>query len=965
MKKVISFITAVALTITLFTGFATTGFAEDATPSLSDVLSSAATSGFCFTFTGDDQSFDGTRIVSGTAEEIARLKSSTKGTLLVRYKTASTTNQAIFAAGKDYATNDYGAILANGAAGVNQIRVDYPDGMYANLSGTTAADDAWHTFVYSVDGSDPNDKTGKTVTSFDGTTTTQYPNFASWYNQNTGINDIQYLTIGGANGTLANSSNNTNFVGSIAFVAFVPQTFTQSEAAALSSATWPEETTNNLVYSAENISVASSSDAVALSDEVLSSLEGLTDATIIVGYTNTNSGIGSLISVSDSTKSNAHFHLYQSGTTLGFEFRNSDNPKYSATTAVYDGEANTVAFTADSTFGYKLFSNGNLGATLEKTGDAYQFLSSITSLDNAYLGKTNRSNDANSYPFTGTISFIEVYNNVLSDDTLIQRTAVTQKVVTKAFYNGDATGSKFFRIPFLLSTADDTLIAGCDANFGSTGDSAENIDATIRTKSNASLSAEGENWNNATVPYALHMQDYADEQGYKQYSASVIDGVIVQDTTSETNRVLIVIDLFPWNGGVFQYLNIDSEGQAHGGTARSVAYGDGFCTINGQKYLLLSSQNTKSNGINMNTNRSLFDYVADVYGEKNADGRYNVYQLSGTPSAYSTGSTPVDDSNLSLGTLSDYSLSTDYELYKNGQLQSVTQKTSDSSAASVQVPMKIFYEDSELQVYNTSYLLQVYSDDDGTTWHTDKIISGMVKRENSKFYITGPGRGLQIKAGTYAGRILVPVYYQGNTSTEVIYSDDGGETWQHGNPIPSSLALHESTLVEMPDGSLKIFVRNTTSSGGKIITATSNDGGATWHDVESALGDTGAGTNCQISAINYSTAVISAEDGQQYPAILMATTTSNARKNGQIYVGLIKPNGTYSDGNTKYLVDWEYDYQMTGTNELFAYSCLTEMSNGKIGILYESSENSSWSTGLQSMFYKELTIDQLTETPMA
>lgn len=56
--------------------------------------------------------------------------------------------------------------------------------------------------------------------------------------------------------------------------------------------------------------------------------------------------------------------------------------------------------------------------------------------------------------------------------------------------------------------------------------------------------------------------------------------------------------------------------------------------------------------------------------------------------------------------------------------------------------------------------MQVYSDDDGETWHTDKIISGMVKREESRYYLTGPGHGIQIQNGDHAGRLVVPIYYQ-------------------------------------------------------------------------------------------------------------------------------------------------------------------------------------------------------------
>lgn len=777
MKKLVSVLTATAVSLGMMAPFATPAHAKAAFPSLQEVLEAAEKDGFCYTYTGRDRVFDGTRIVSGTAQDMERLKNSNKGTLLIRYKTTSDTNQVMIAAGNSDKKDEYGAVLLNGASSVNKVRVDFPDGMSANLSNTVVSDGEWHTFIYSVDASDASNKSQKTVTSFDGSRETQYPNYTSWYNSNENINHLSYLTIGGAEKTLENSSDHKNFTGELAFAAFVPKTFTQEEAASLSAESWGEP-----------------------------------DAA----------------------------------------------PK-------------------------------------------------------------------------------------------------TQS--TKVFSNGDATGSKFFRIPFLLHTVDGSLIAGCDANFGSTGDSAENIDAAIRRKADAAKYGQDEGWSDAVVPYALHMQDYADETGYKQFSSSVIDGVIVQDQKSPTNRILLVIDAFAWNGGVFQQLNIDGAGEAHGGTARSIAYGDGFCTIDGKKYLLLSSQNIKDKGINMNIDRSKFDYAVDIYGETNSEGRYNIYKLNGTPQPYSSNGTNVDDSNLSLGELSPYSLSTEYELYKDGQLMEVQQRTKDTSAKPVQVPAKIFYEDCELQMYNTSYLLQVYSDDDGATWHSGNIISGMVKRENSRYYITGPGSGLQIKNGAHAGRILIPIYYQGKSSTEVIYTDDGGETWKHGEPIPSNLALHESAIVEMPDGSLQIFVRNTIGSGGKLITARSYDGGETWNEVSSLFGDNEQGTNCQISAINYSKDVKSTKDGNSYPAVLLATTSSKSRTNGHIYVGLIKPS------NNGYFIDWEYDYTLTGRNEPFAYSCMAELANGKIGILYETSENTSWSTGLQQMYYKELTMEELTAHP--
>ena len=236
------------------------------------------------------------------------------------------------------------------------------------------------------------------------------------------------------------------------------------------------------------------------------------------------------------------------------------------------------------------------------------------------------------------------------------------------------------------------------------------------------------------------MQDYTDAVGYRQQSASFIDGVIVEDGEL-SNRILLVIDAWPWNGGLFSYLNVNAEGQASGGTMRTLPYGDGFCTINGQKYLLLSSENITgsdghgTNNINANTVQANFDYVADIYGEKNASGRYNVYHLQGTPNEYvSSAAAAVGDSNLSIGALSEYSLSVDYEIYKNGEMLTVYQRADDSTYTATQVPMKVFYKDSELQLYNTSYLMQIYSDDGGASWHTDKLTRERKtqRREGSK-----------------------------------------------------------------------------------------------------------------------------------------------------------------------------------------------------------------------------------------
>lgn len=421
-------------------------------------------------------------------------------------------------------------------------------------------------------------------------------------------------------------------------------------------------------------------------------------------------------------------------------------------------------------------------------------------------------------------------------------------------------------------------------------------------------------------------------------------------------------------GGLFSYLNVSSSGQASGGSMRTLPYGDGFCTISNQKYLLLSSSNLTSsdshgsNNINANTVRSNFDYVADIYGERNEDGRFNIYHLNGIPNEYSGTGANVDDSNLSLGNISEYSLNDDYELFKNGEMLTAYQRSNDSTYTSTQVPMKIFYKDSELQLYNTSYLMQIYSDDGGVSWYTDKIISGMVKPENSTYFITGPGCGIQLKSGVHADRLLLPVYYciNGVSSTAVIYSDNGGTTWNLGAKIPVTYGISEAALAEMPDGSVKIFARNTAFSGGKYIMATSTDGGETWIDAQSVFGDNNAGVNSQISALRLNGVVADPDDPMQtYPALLMCSAGNSKRTNGCVWLGLIKENGSYDNDATKYTIDWVYRYELTGASELFAYSSMTQLSDGRIGILYEASPDSTWVTGLQGIYYSEFLLSDL------
>ena len=159
----------------------------------------------------------------------------------------------------------------------------------------------------------------------------------------------------------------------------------------------------------------------------------------------------------------------------------------------------------------------------------------------------------------------------------------------------------------------------------------------------------------------------------------------------------------------------------------------------------------------------------------------------------------------------------------------------------------------------------------------------------------------------------------------------------------------------MPDGSLKTYLR---TGSGYIAEVTSIYGGETWIDrVQlTEIATTSYGT--QLSVINYSQPI----DGK--PAIILsAPNATNGRKNGKIWIGLI--NETGQSGVNKYSVEWKYCYSVDTPQMGYSYSCLTELPDGKVGLLYEKYD--SWSRNelhLKNILkYEKFTIDELKVQP--
>lgn len=306
----------------------------------------------------------------------------------------------------------------------------------------------------------------------------------------------------------------------------------------------------------------------------------------------------------------------------------------------------------------------------------------------------------------------------------------------------------------------------------------------------------------------------------------------------------------------------------------------------------------------------------------------------------------------------EYSVDGDYNIMKNGAY--LTQKQYQvhfegtkliEEQTNTDVKQNVFYKDSYFKVLPTNFIVMKYSDDEGATW-SDMRVLGDFKNDNQRMPLYGPGIGTQIENGAYAGRILISMYNSTSAEFGFIYSDDHGDTWNYvTTDLGGSGTFAEAQIVELPDGTLQTYMR---TSVGKIGVITSIDGGITWTPQTFVPGMSAASYGTQLSVIKYTGLV----DGK--PAILLsAPNATDGRRGGKIWVGLITDTG--AEGYDKYSVDWKYCYPVDRDKYGFSYSCMTELSNGNIGILYEKYD--SWSRNelhLKNILkYESYSIDEL------
>ena len=239
----------------------------------------------------------------------------------------------------------------------------------------------------------------------------------------------------------------------------------------------------------------------------------------------------------------------------------------------------------------------------------------------------------------------------------------------------------------------------------------------------------------------------------------------------------------------------------------------------------------------------------------------------------------------------------------------------------------LFFNFMDLDKANGDYCLRVMeSHDNGKSWGAPRDITTQITKpgwQHDFMFITS-GRGIQ----TASGKLLHTLVNM-DKGLFVFGSDDHGKSWFLLNmPIKPG---DESKLVELADGRWMINSR-VNGAGFRYVHTTSDDGNTWQTQPDSSLIDPG----CNASIIRYTS-----KGAADKKLLLFSNANSNdERKNLTVRV-------SYDDGK-------HWPEQKTIDAGSAAYSSLTILDNGDIGLLYEKDD-------YQEIAFVRFTLDWLAD----
>ncbi|AYN41452.1 exo-alpha-sialidase [Streptomyces dangxiongensis] len=224
------------------------------------------------------------------------------------------------------------------------------------------------------------------------------------------------------------------------------------------------------------------------------------------------------------------------------------------------------------------------------------------------------------------------------------------------------------------------------------------------------------------------------------------------------------------------------------------------------------------------------------------------------------------------------------------------------------------------------------SRDDGRSFTAPRDITAGVTRPDWRWYATGPGHAVALTHGPRAGRLLVPANHSaappaGSRDTgqepryhggHALYSDDSGRTWHLGfvdDGYDGVTDADETAAAELADGRLYLSSRDQGGTApGNRLDSYSSDGGRTLdrpYAVQPALND--------VPVVQGS---VLRPHAPGAPLLFSAPSVPTARRALALW-------SSTDAGRT-------FTRLLTLSDRPAAYSDLTQLGPGTVGILYET-----------------------------
>lgn len=219
--------------------------------------------------------------------------------------------------------------------------------------------------------------------------------------------------------------------------------------------------------------------------------------------------------------------------------------------------------------------------------------------------------------------------------------------------------------------------------------------------------------------------------------------------------------------------------------------------------------------------------------------------------------------------------------------------------------------DTEKDIY---YLHVIKSQDNGKTWSASEDITAQITKPewHNDFKFITSGRGIQTKSGK-----LLHCMVNLNSGMHLFGSDDHGQTWYFiDSPISPA---DESKVIELADGTWMVNARANDKKGVRYVHRSSDEGKTWTTTAEPQLIDPG----CNASIIRYT----SIEEGYKKNRLLFSNAKSEKGRTNMTVRVSYDEGKTWSAGKTIY----------SGSS---AYSSLTVLKNGDIGLFFEKDDYS-------------------------